>query len=818
MRPPFSLVCAAALPLWCAALRPAVKHQRLLLFCLAVLTTALPVSAWAQADDAPRAVDDADRIIEVRVEGARRVEPEAVARALKQQVGDVFDPGRTADDLRALWGLKYFDDVQLLVQRTAKGVAYVVRVTEKPSVRSVALSGNDALSKDDFKDVIDIRAFTILDVAAIKRNVKKIQDKYLEKGFFLAEVTYTITPSADGHEVDVVFVIDEHAKVEVTEVNLLGVKSLPQDDLRALMATRVGGYLSFITSEGTYREELFQRDLQVIQMAYLDHGFVNVRVEKPTVALSPDKRFIAVTIVVEEGDQYTLGALDVTGDLLEPKEAVLGRLASREGMVFNRSALAQDIQTINDAYYDRGYAYANVTPVTSVDAESKVISLTFNVEKGSLVYIERIDIIGNTKTRDKVIRRQLRVYEGELFSGVGVRRSREKVTALGFFETVEVTHKPGSDGEHVVLQVEVKEKSTGQFQVGLGFSNVESFIFTAQIAQQNFLGWGQSVSASAQLSALRSFFQLQYFDPYFLDTNFIFSVDAYRTQLDYFGFIRTATGGSLGLGYYLVQDELSVNVGYTAESVQLEAGRDFVNSVSLSNQFRSGITSALRLSSTWDRRDNRLFPSSGWYLSAMFETAPRFLNPAPESMQYNFNRVTANARGYVKLPLGAVLKGQATLGYIQDIVPDVPLPSSELYFLGGINTIRGYPLRTITPKELVGCSTRPDATSCAFGVGGNKQAVFNLELELPLLEKVGIRGVLFYDAGNVYRSDANFFQHIPDDSNKNLTLPLGMYHSVGFGVRWFSPIGPLRFEWGVPLNRRVGDEPIQFEFNIGNSF
>lgn len=795
-----------------------MRTPRVILLCLALAAAALPVSARAQAIDVPPPTDQADRIIEIRVEGNRRVEAEAVARALKQKVGDLFDPGRTADDLRALWALKYFADLQLLVQRTPKGIAYVVRVTEKPSIRSVSLSGNDELGKDDFKDVIDIRAFTILDVAAVKRNVKKIQDKYLEKGFFLADVTYKITPSEDGNEVSVVFVIDEHAKVEVKEINLLGMKKVPVSDIKGLLATQEGGYLSFFTSEGTYREELFQRDLQVIQMAYLDRGFINVRVDKPTIALTPDKKYIVITIRVEEGEQYTLGKLDFTGDLLESKEALMKTLTSSEGMVFNRSALARDIQAINDVYYDQGYAYANVTPVTSVDAEKKTIALTFDIQKGNLVYIERIDIVGNTKTRDKVIRRQLRVYEGELFSGSGMRRSKEQVTTLGFFETVEVTHKPGSDSEHVVVQVEVKEKSTGQFQVGLGFSNVESFIFTAQVQQQNFLGWGNSVSASAQLSALRSFFQLQYFDPYFLDTNYIFSVDAYRTQLDYFGFIRTATGGSLGLGYYLLPNELSVNLGYTLESVYLEAGRNFVDSVSLSNQFRSGITSALRVSTTWDRRNNRLFPTSGWFTTAMFETAPSFLNPAPLNMQYNFNKVTANGRVYFPLPFGAVFKAQLTVGFIQDINPDYPLPSSELYFLGGINTIRGYPLRSIAPTTLVGRNTTPDVSVTPFGVGGNKQVVFNAELEIPLLEKVGIRGVLFYDAGNAFSREANFFQHIPDQLNRNQVLPLGLYHSIGFGVRWFSPIGPLRFEWGIPLTKRITDQPIQFEFTIGNSF
>jgi outer membrane protein insertion porin family len=787
---------------------------------LLVVASAAPLTARAQLLDVP-AREEADRITEIRVEGNRRVEAAAIARSLKQKVGDLFDPSRTSDDLRALWALKYFNDVQLLVQRGSLGIAYVIRVSEKPAVRSVQLSGNEELSKDDFKDVIDIKAYTILDVAAIKRNEKKIQEKYVEKGFFLAEVTHTLKPiGEEGNEVDLVFVMNEHAKVMVKEIIFLGAAKVDVGEVKAVMATQEGGYLSFLTSQGTYREEMFQRDLQIIQMAYFDRGFINIRVDKPIVTLSPDKKYISITIRVEEGESYKVGKLDFSGDLLVGKDVLKRLMTSREKETFNRSLLAKDIQAITDVYYDSGHAYANITPVTAVNAEEKTIDLTFDVQKGPKVYIERIDIVGNTKTRDKVIRRQLRVYEGELFNGTGMRRSKEKATALGFFETVEVTHKPGSDGEHVVVQVEVKEKSTGTFQVGLGFSNVESFIFTAQIAQQNFLGWGQSVSASAQLSGLRSFFQLSYFDPYFLDTNFIFSVDAYRTQLDYFGFVRDAFGGTASLGYYVIADEMSVNLGYTYENVNVQTGSQ-ATGTPLAGQYRSGTTSAVRASWTWDKRNNRLFASSGWLSFASVETAPSFLNTADPSKQYNFNRYTAYQRVYFPLPLGAVFKMNLQVGYVQEHYPgdaDRQLPISELYFLGGINTIRGYPLRQVAPSQLVGNAVTPDSSVQNLRVGGNKQIIFNAELEIPLLEKVGIRGVLFFDAGNAFGRNANFFQIPKGDALESMNLPLGLLYSVGFGIRWFSPIGPLRFEWGIPLTRRPGDQPIQFEFTIGNSF
>lgn len=774
--------------------------------------------AYAQLLQDTPAREEAERITEIRVEGNRRVEAAAIARALKQKVGEVFDPTRTSDDLRALWGLKYFNDIQLLVQRTPKGIAYVVRVSEKPAVRTVQLAGNDELSKDDFKDVIDIKPFTILDIAAIKRNEKKIQEKYVEKGYFLAEVKNELKPvGTEGNEVDLVFNINEHAKVMVKEIVFLGATKVPVEELKAVMATQEGGYLSFLTNQGTYREEMFQRDLQIIQMAYFDRGFINVRVDKPIVTLSPDKRNIIITLRVEEGESYKVGKLDFSGDLLVGKDVLHKLMSSKEQTTFNRSLLARDIQAITDVYYDSGHAYANITPVTAVNAEQRIIDLTFDVQKGPKVYIERIDIVGNTKTRDKVIRRQLRVYEGELFNGTGMRRSKEKVTALGFFETVEVTHKPGSDGEHVVVQVEIKEKSTGTFQVGLGFSNVESFIFTAQVQQQNFLGWGQSVSASAQLSGLRSFFQLSYFDPYFLDTNFIFSVDAYRTQLDYFGFVRDAFGGTASLGYYLVADEMSVNLGYTYESVNVQAGSSAVGTP-LAGQYRSGSTSAVRASWTWDKRNNRLFPSQGWLSFASVETAPSFLNTAVADKQYNFNRYTAYQRVYFPLPLGSVFKMNLQVGFVQEHYPndaDRQLPISELYFLGGINTIRGYPLRQVAPSSLIVGSSTPEGGVSTLKVGGDKQVIFNAELEIPLLEKVGIRGVLFFDAGNAFGRGKPFLANDPDSVTKT---PLGLLYSVGFGVRWFSPIGPLRFEWGIPLTPRAGDQPIQFEFTIGNSF
>ncbi|MBX5484386.1 MAG: outer membrane protein assembly factor BamA [Myxococcaceae bacterium] len=757
-------------------------------------------------------------MVDVRVEGNRRVEAVAVERALTQKRGDEFDPTKTADDLRALWRLGFFSDIQLLVQRLPQGgLIYVVRVEERPSVREVRLEGNKELGKDEFKEQLEIKPGGILDVEQVRRSAKKIQEKYVDKGFFLAEVDWRTEKVPETNQVDVVFEIREHSKVQVREIQFIGNEHVPSNVLKDAMQTKEASFISFLTGEGTYREELFQRDLTFIQAAYFDRGFINAKVEKPIVTISADKKDIFITMKVEEGEQYRIGKLDFSGDLIKSREELHRLMTSHEGDVFSRTTLIKDLSALTDVYYDAGYAYANINPVTQVHADEKVIDLTFDVQKGRQVTVERIEITGNVKTRDKVIRREMRVYEGELFSGTGLRQSQERINALGFFETVEVTHKPGSTDDQIVVLVNVKEKPTGTFQLGLGFSNVEQWVFTLQVEQNNFLGWGQAVSASAQLSSLRNFVQLSFFDPYFLDSPFIFSTDLYRVQADYLGFVRDSLGGSVNGGYHFAFDpDLQVNLTYTLEQVNVqESNLGISSSALLSNRFRSGVTSSIRPSITWDKRDNRLFPSKGFMLFGSVDYAPSFLGG-----NFNFARYTAYARYYRPLILGAVFKVNANVGYVQQLDADNPLPISELYFVGGINTVRGYFLRSITPTTRVGSTASPDTGVTEFPIGGDKQLILNVELEFPIFEKVGIRGVVFYDAGNAWGTDERFFEDKQDN------LPLGLFHSVGFGFRWFSPIGPLRFEWGIPLNPRKfvpglsseGDQPVLFEFTIGNFF
>ncbi len=767
---------------------------------------------------------DTGLLANVAVKGNRRVETDAIRTVLPLKAGDTYDKAKLKATLLAVWKMTYFSDVRLDVAPVAvpqTGYSLTIIVVEKPSIHDVQTEGNDELSKDDFKDTIEVKPYQILDMETVRKSAKKMQEKYVEKGFFLAEVTPRIDP-LPNNEVNVVFKVNEHAKVTVKEVRFIGNKAIGTEELKAGMLTQEGNLFSFFTNTGTYREEAFQRDEIILQGMYFDLGYIYVKFGKPAIELSPDRRYIFITMPVDEGEPYDVGKIEVSGDMLVPREQLLKLVTSKPGQRFSKTRLQGDMQRLVDVYKDEGYAYANVTPDTSVDAEKKTIDLNYSFQKGTLVTIEKIDMVGNNKTRDEVIRREMRIAEGDRYSGTGVRISKQRVTALGFFDNVEINTKRGSTDDKMVLEVTVKEKLTGTFQVGFGFTGGESFFGQAQLAQNNLLGYGHTASLALQISSVRQLFQLSYLDPYVLDTKWTGSVDLYRSELQFSGFDRRANGGSATAGY-----ELSGILGdckfffcgsgwedfrffgtYTLEKVDVFAS---VGSQStLANQFTAGRTSSVRVSFNYDKRDNRLFPTSGHLESASAEYAASIFDS-----QNLFQRYRLVERYYHPLIAGLVFKVNMSLGYIRATDPvSHPVAISEKFFEGGINSIRGYTLRSISPTKRIASTREPDSGVVDFAIGGNKELITNWEVEFPLLEAAGVRGVVFYDAGNTFGENENLFS----SSQRGGTLPLGLFHSVGLGVRWFSPLGPLRFETGFPLTRRSIDAPYLFEFTIGNFF
>ena len=822
-------------------MKPGKRHIPAFVFLAASMVTAGPAS-WAQPSSpssslAPNGGTSADdlygkKIERIQFRGNRKVEDDAIRVNLATKAGVLLERARLRSDMRAMWNMGFFEDIVVEAEATDRGgVILTFAVKEKPSIRKVLISGNDELEIDKINEVLDLKRDAILDVSKIKKNRDKIHDLYVEKGYYLASVEHDVRPVNES-EVDVWYTVKENAKVEIRDVSFIGNDSIPDSELRGIIATRKGGALSFLSDSAVYQEETFERDLLIITAYYYDRGHLNVKLDSPNIRLSRDKRYMYLSIPIDEGPVFSIGKITFKGDMIGPKTDYYKRLRIGNGQTFNRSKVGQDINRLTNYYKDRGYAYVNVTPLTNVDLDKKIVDLTFEIVQGKKVFFERVNVRGNSKTRDKVIRREMKISEGELYSQTALDISRRRIEALGFFEKVDISTKRGSSDEFIEVNVEVAERPTGTFQIGAGFSSVENFIAQAQISQNNLFGRGQTLTLQAQVSGLRQLFLLRFVEPYFLDTRWTFAFDIYNQVRAFTGFSREARGGNLTWGYPIKWPEARAFLTYKLEDVGVTRGNGtFFNSGATSEQisadirnlFRGGFTSSVRGSVTWDSRNNRLFPSAGWHATGFLEVAD---DPFTGS-DNTFIRYGGFARHYRPLwgPFILKLNGEVGVTVSRD---SLGVPITERYLIGGIFDIRGFRPRTLGPRIKVQSDIDPAEPLGEIPLGGNLQVITNTEIEFPLFKRVGISGVVFFDAGNAYNLEKLYctssvggegvsekFDPCFDFPN---SLISGIRTSVGFGFRWFSPIGPLRFEWGIPLDRQEGEEPLVFEFTIGNFF
>ncbi|MBU1430546.1 outer membrane protein assembly factor BamA, partial [Myxococcota bacterium] len=425
----------------------------------------------------------------VEVQGNRRSEIEAILSVAQTRAGAPLDKLKLRSDIKAIFRLGFYSDVRAqLSEREGRWVLTFV-VEEKPSIREIRFEGNDELEEEELTDVVDLKAFGVLDRAKVNRNAEKIKALYVEKGYFLAEINWRFDPQADN-TVDVVFLINEKQEIKVARITVVGNEAVSDETIKENIETREGGGMAVLSGGGTFSEEGFERDILRINQIYYDRGYIKARVGDPSVQLSADRSQIFITIPVEEAERFKNGTIDISGDFLRPKEELMDKVTMKEGAWFSSTDLRDTINNIGEIYKDEGYAYVNVVPNTMVDDDAKKVDLIIDIAQGEKVRFGRIRVVGNTRTRDKVIRRELRVYEGELYSSSGLRRSQRLVTRLGFFETVNITTHPSGDDRTMDVLVEVKEKPTGTFQVGAGFSSFESFVGQAQIAQNNLFGHG----------------------------------------------------------------------------------------------------------------------------------------------------------------------------------------------------------------------------------------------------------------------------------------------------------------------------------------
>jgi outer membrane protein insertion porin family len=743
---------------------------------------------------------DGEKIVEVVVKGNKRIEKAAILNAVKLKAGDVVSGDATDTDIRSIYKLGHFQDVQAATEESPKGTVLVYSVSEKPIVRSITFEGNKELTTDKLKEALEFRQNAVFAAKDLAKSVTKIKKLYGDEGYYLAEVEPTLVKNS-ATDLAVTFKIVEGNKILIRTIRFDGNNSYSNRKLRGVMETSEQWFLSWLTNAGTYKEEVLKNDAALIADFYMNNGFINVKVGEPVVAMTAAKDALEVTIGITEGDQFRVGDIGFMGEMLEPADDLRKKLKSEPGELFSRSVLRTDIFTLTDVYADKGYAFANVNPLTKVNPEKKSVDLTFDMEKGELVYFERVNISGNPKTRDKVVRRELRLSEGELYSASGLKRSKQNLMNTGYFEEANLATAKGSAANKLNVDVSVKEKPTGTFSIGGGYSSLDGIIGQGSVQQANFLGLGLKANLSGSIGGKSQTYSLGITDPYFLDSKWTLGGDIYRSEREYTDYSRRLTGGDIKAGYplsdsvgtffmykYEFKDIYKPNVSYQTLNFQDPTNYPLGGST----------TSSIFGSITRNTTDYRLDPTIGMINSLSLEYAG--LGGDNKYARY-IGETTWFHPIYKKL----IFSSKLTLGYIQDV--GKPVPIDEKFYLGGIFSLRGYKARTVSPvKTQLSKDINGFISNEQIYLGGNKEVFGNAEFTFPLLQEAGIKGVVFFDYGNAYGEKQNMFSSV--------------LMSYGGGIRWASPIGPLRLEYGIPLNPRSGLDSSsgRFEFSIGSLF
>jgi len=720
-------------------------------------------------------------ISKVLIEGNRAIEASAIRAQIKTKEGDVYSPRAIREDVNAIFQLGYFQDVRVEKRDWDRGKAIVFVVEEKPVIKEIKFSGNKKIKTSDLLEVMDLKPRTVLNLNAIKENLGKILKKYREEAYFLAEATFELETPRKG-EVIVHYKITEKEKIRIRKIAFSGNLYFTDQTLKKLLPeTKEKNILSAFTKAGTYKEDILERDLDAIVAFYLTKGFLEVKVGKPQVKTDP--KGIEITIPVEEGRQFKVGRVDIQGDLIAPKEELLKLVNIYVGEILNRERVRQSISQLTDRYADQGYAFVDVTPQTIVHREQALADLVFNIRQGSKVYFERINILGNTKTRDRVIRRELEVKEGELYSLTALKKSRDNLNYLGYFKEVNTTTKKGSAEDKMVLNVQVEEAPTGAISAGVGYSSLDKLVALLSVSQNNLFGRGQRLVASAQLGSISKYYSLSFTEPRLFDTQILIGGDLFNTYRDYDDYSIAKTGGAARLGFPLFE----AVKGYTQYKYERVNTYNILETASEIIKGQKGIstTSSVYGGLRRDTRDHRFDPTKGSDNAISIEYAGGFLGGSNYFTKYlgstawfltPFWKLTFMARGRI--------------GYITGN-EGREIPLYERFRLGGIHTIRGFKGYSIGPKA-------PNGEV----IGGDKQLIFNFELVFPIAQEIKLKGVVFFDAGNAW--DVGEPYRLDD-----------LRTSAGVGFRWISPIGPLRLEWGYNISPKEGESRSAWDFTIG---
>ena len=723
-------------------------------------------------------------IAKVLVEGNRTIEESAIRAQIKTKEGDLYSPSAIREDLKSIYQMGFFQDVRVEMRDWDRKKAVVFVLEEKPIVKEVKFSGNKEIKTSELLEAIELKPRTVLNLIAIQESVGKILKKYREEAYFAAEVRYDLETPRKG-DIIVHFKIKENKKIRIKKIAFSGNLYFSDETLKkTLPETKEKNILSWATKAGTYKEDTLERDLDNVIAFYLTKGFLDVKIGKPR--LTTDGEGITVNIPVEEGRQFKVGRVDIQGDLIAPKEELFKLVRVYAGEIFNRENVRQTISNLTDRYADQGYALVDVTPQTIPHPETSLVDLILDIRQGSKVYFERINILGNIKTRDRVIRRDLLTVEGELYSLTGLKRSRDSLNYLGYFKEVNVTTKKGSADDKMDLNVQVEEAPTGSISAGAGFSTVDKLVALLSVSQNNLFGRGQSIRASAQIGSISRYFLISFTDPRLFDTRVLGGVDLYNNYRDYVDYTIATTGGLTRLGFPLFE-AVRIYTQYRYEKINVYNIKDSASDL-LKTQAGMTTTSAVYVGLRRDTRNHRFDPTTGSDNTLAAEYAG-----GPLGGTNYFIKYTAQSIWYTTPFWDLTFMGRGRIGYIEPYGGRA-IPLYTRYLLGGIYSLRGFKAYTVGPT-----------TANNEVIGGDKELLFNFEMIFPIAKEIKLKGLVFFDAGNAW--DIGQPYNLGD-----------LRTSVGFGFRWISPLGPLRIEWGYNLQPRAGEAHSSWDFTVGGVF
>jgi outer membrane protein insertion porin family len=723
------------------------------------------------------------KIVKIEIKGNRKIEASAILQQIKSKAGKPFWEADISADIKTIFKMGFFLDVTADAISTPEGKEVTFTVQEKGLISDIRINGNKALSKGDIQEVLTIKVKQNLNQEKIKADVEKIKNLYETKGYNNAEITDKVEKDGEK-DFRIIFDIKENGKIYVKSITFEGNEAYSSKELKNMMSSSEYTIFSFFSDSGMLKREQLKQDIQKLNAYYFNNGFINSQVGEPEI--THDEKGIYIKIKIKEGKRFKFGKIEISGDsLIKPRPELLQALKIKEGNNYDRESLSKDIDFLTQACNDEGYAIADVNPKVNIREKEQLVDIDFQLKKGELVYINRINITGNAVTRDKVIRRQLEVVEGNLYSSSKLKNSYGNLNRLRYFEEVDFQTEKKPDKNEMDINIRVKEKNTGMFMVGAGYSATEQAIIMAQIVQQNFLGYGQILSLKASLGSTTNNYELSFTEPWLLDLPLWSQVTIWKYKRDYDSYSLDTQGAGFTLGYP-IWEKISAYAGYNftinnIENINYDTATSYIM-----DQAGQRIASSVTLSLGRDTTDDNIFPTKGTKTSISVQHAG-----TPLGGDTKFTKYSAGATAYYPLFWDMVFGAKGRIGYLQNNDDsDSRIPINERYVLGGINSLRG--LRYVGIRN----------SGSSDVLGGTSMLVFNFELVFPFIKDAGMKGVVFFDAGNTW--DGGYYL---DD----------LRQTVGLGLRWYSPIGPLRIEYGYVLNRKgLNDDAMgRWEFTIG---